>query len=436
MSYQIISPYPNFLDSNGNALDFGKLYLGVADDNPVSNPIQIYWDEDYLYPAAQPIIILGGLPSRSGSPGALYCATEYSLSLYDQAGRLIYYCPNGAKFLPGDQVDTAITDGLAATIASLNSRVDAVEDSMFRKNFLINGDFMINQRAAYGGGSTVGYVLDRWGHWNVGYTATTSKQTFTLGQTDVPGNPRNYGRVNITVAGSAVDDVLPIAQWIEDVSYLADREVTLSFWAKADTTRDITVCWSQGFGSGGSPSADVHFGQNRITLSTAWQQFTQTLTIPSIAGKTIGSDGYQTSGTLVLFFLGAGSDYDSRSLSLGHQTGVFDFADVQVEESPVATDFERLTEFQQLTRCQRYFQGMGAVGLIAYGQTGLDISSTYTIPVDMRVSPSASYMFSAFINISALTFDFVETKSFRANGTVITDGNASFYAYVALEAEY
>jgi hypothetical protein len=44
---------------------------------------------------------------------------------------------------------------------------------------------------------------------------------------------------------------------IEDVRTFAGQQVTISFWAKADATKNIAVELVQGFGSGGSPSTEV-----------------------------------------------------------------------------------------------------------------------------------------------------------------------------------
>jgi hypothetical protein len=78
-----------------------------------------------------------------------------------------------------------------------------------------------------------------------------------------------------------------------------------------------------------------------------------TATIPSLSGKTLGTNG-DSAFTLNIWF-DAGSDYNSRTDTLGQQSGTFDIAQVQVEPGPVATPFERRPIGTELALCQRYY---------------------------------------------------------------------------------
>jgi hypothetical protein len=88
---------------------------------------------------------------------------------------------------------------------------------------------------------------------------------------------------------------------------------------------------------------------------------------PSISGKTLGTDNNSSLGLNIWF--DAGSDYNSRTDSLGQQSGTFDIAQVQVEPGAVATTFERRPIGMELSLCQRYFQnGRWTVLLLALGK--------------------------------------------------------------------
>lgn len=87
----IESPYPIFLDTDGTALDGGYLYFGVAEQNPETNPIQVYWDAEGTQPAAQPIRTMGGYASRAGTPALVFVAGDYSLTVRDHRRRFVYY---------------------------------------------------------------------------------------------------------------------------------------------------------------------------------------------------------------------------------------------------------------------------------------------------------------------------------------------------------
>jgi hypothetical protein len=124
------------------------------------------------------------------------------------------------------------------------------------RNAIINGNFDIWQRGT--SHSTNGYgSADRWSNSVGGSSCTMSRQPFTLGQTDVPGEPTYFCRMAVTsVAGAASVSVLN--QNIEDVRTFAGQQITVSFWAKADAAKPIAVEFIQKFGFGGSPSSEVN----------------------------------------------------------------------------------------------------------------------------------------------------------------------------------
>lgn len=153
---------------------------------------------------------------------------------------------------------------------------------------LINGDFDVWQRGTNFAGITASkiYTADRWEASTSGATITVSRQSFTPGQTDVPGNPKYFLRQQCTVA----DDNVQLRQKVEDVRTLAGGKAVFSFSARADVARDWLVTCYQYFGSGGSAGVMV---TKTISLTTSWQRFEIVLDIGDLDGKTIsGGDDY------------------------------------------------------------------------------------------------------------------------------------------------
>ena len=218
------------------------------------------------------------------------------------------------------------------------------------RNAIINGNFDIWQR---GTSFTGGYGSDRWITNVNGSTAVTSRQAFTLGQTDVPGEPTYFSRTVVTSVANAAN-YAQLVQLIEDVRTFANQQITVSFWAKADASKPISVQMGQRFGSGGSPSTDVYFGVTKTPIGTSWQKIAITATVPSISGKALGTDNNSSLGIDIWF--DAGSDLNSRTDTLGQQSGTFDIAQVQVEPGAVATAFERRPIGMELALCQRYYE--------------------------------------------------------------------------------
>ena len=228
------------------------------------------------------------------------------------------------------------------------------------RNAIINGNFDIWQRGTSFTASE--YGADRWIHTRSGTTHTASRQAFTLGQTDVPNEPVYFCRTVVSsVAGAGNFSVL--LQKLEDVRTFAGQQITVSFWAKADATKNIAVELAQVFGTGGSPSTSVlAIGVTKVSISTSWQKVTVTATVPSISGKTLGSNNNDYLQLDIWF--DAGSTYDSRTDTLGQQSGTFDIAQVQIEPGPVATTFERRPIGTELALCQRYFEKSYSISIV------------------------------------------------------------------------
>lgn len=97
----VLAPYPIFSDLNGDPLSGGYLYIGVANQNPETNPVAVYWDSALSIPVAQPIRTIGGAPSRNGTPSNIYVSiTDYSTTVKDSKGRLVSYSPSVSLKLP------------------------------------------------------------------------------------------------------------------------------------------------------------------------------------------------------------------------------------------------------------------------------------------------------------------------------------------------
>jgi len=244
-----------------------------------------------------------------------------------------------------------------------------------RKNYIINGGFDIWQRGT--SFTATGYSADRWGSRQSTSTTTFSRQSFTLGQTDVPNNPEYFFRADITSIGSA-----QIYQMIEGVESLSGETVTLSFYAKAGSAVSLNaVTLRQNFGYGGAPSASVIVNfPNSTSLTTSWQKFEFSIVVPSVSGKTLGTSG---TDSLELIF-----QLPSTSLA------TIDIAQVQLEKGSVATGFEYRPISEELALCQRYYEVMSNV---IYATPRINSTTNplrncnWFYAVNKRVAPSVTY---------------------------------------------
>lgn len=80
-----------YSDLKGNPLQGGKVYIGVAGQNPVTSPVTVYWDAAATQPAQQPIAVKNGTTTRNGSPARIFISGDYSKLVQDSKGRQISF---------------------------------------------------------------------------------------------------------------------------------------------------------------------------------------------------------------------------------------------------------------------------------------------------------------------------------------------------------
>ena len=284
------------------------------------------------------------------------------------------------------------------------------------KNAIINGDFGVWQRGtSFSNPSAGAYLADRWtcDFNGTGATRTLSQQTFTPGTAPVAGYEGTYFfRWASTVAGTTTYQ--SFIQKIEDVRKFAGQTVTISFWAKADATRTIQPQFVQNFGSGGS--ANVTTSGTNISLTTSWVRYSQSISIPSISGLTIG-----TSSSLWLVF------------ALGATTGTIDIWGVQVEAGSVATAFQTATGTQQaeLAACQRYYISNGQIVTWQGNTTSASsYAQTVTFPVTTRTAPTIAVTNYSASNFSASpTSGTATTGGFLGANSATATASAAYYQF-------
>ena len=247
-------------------------------------------------------------------------------------------------------------DKLTYTQAEVTAKDTAARAG--RKNLIINGGFDVWQRGTSLTAAS-SYLADRWAN---GTSEAQSRQAFTVGQTEVDGNPTYYHR-----SGGGGSAYYGLDHKIENVGTLSGKEVTLSYWMKGSSAFTNAPYRGQNFGSGGSSGVEAALSTSSIT--TSWVRYTHTFTFPSISGKTVGASSF--------------SQLNVFRANIANI--VVDIANVQLELGSVATDFEHRSYGEELALCQRYYQKYGG-------------ASDWTVGTSANYNGSSNYLGLSFIN--------------------------------------
>jgi len=260
----------------------------------------------------------------------------------------------------------AILDASGGTTATVNG-IPLRPGVLDPENRIINGAFDFWQRGTSFTASA--YGADRWLNGVSGGTVTMSRQAFSVGDTLGNNNPTYFARQ--TVSGQTLTSNLAlIQQRFEGVRTYAGQTITVLGWAKRSSgSGNMAVEMAQTFGTGGSPSADVTGTGQTVTLTGSWAPFAVTFSVPSITGKTLGTNGNDYSN--INFWTSAGSDYNARTNSLGIQTIGVDLWGIHIKQgthTTSAVDLYRQPELgPELARCQRYYERFGPNTYIGIG---------------------------------------------------------------------
>lgn len=295
------------------------------------------------------------------------------------------------------------------------------------RNAIINGDFDIWQRGtSFSSPAFNAYTADRWFIIFDGASAirTISRQQFIVGQTDVPDQPRYYLRFAQSSAGSgATYNVL--RQRIEGVRTFAGKTISVSLYAKAVSSLTLPkIEFIQYFGSGGSPSADVFTTVVASqSISASWVKYTYSVSIPSISGKTIGTNNDDDLSFLIYLPI--------------NTTFTFDVSHIQIEPGAQATPFERRPLSVELGLCQRYYwktfpletapaQNAGVTGALGFGVLAASANAAYTgfaFSTRMRIAPTMTSFNPSAANAEARN----TTNNADFSSTSLTANEWGFY---------
>lgn len=214
-------PFPVFTDIDGQPLEAGYIFIGTANLDPQTNPINVFFDEALTIPAAQPIRTLAGYPAFNGTPARLYVGSnDYSIRVQNKNGSTVYSAASGAESISAGIVSFVGFKGQVGTVEDLadNDGSDwigfeqpggsavarSVQDKL--REIASRADFVDD--AAFLAGKGDKPNIDGNDNFNAKVTPEGEGPQIDLSASIRPTAGMNRGRVNY-YSGDAVEVILP-----------------------------------------------------------------------------------------------------------------------------------------------------------------------------------------------------------------------------------
>lgn len=277
---------------------------------------------------------------------------------------------NGTNALSNVTISGGSITGDVSVSGNLTFTGGLVPASSFKRNRIINGNMLIDQRNAgasvtvVGGGSFY-YACDRFFLQSFGASSTAQRTA---------GSGSSQYQLQFNGASGVTSQV--VTQRIESANCfdLASQTATLSFSTSNSllTTLNYSVFVPTGGTDTWTSQSTVLSGS--ITINSTMTRYAIQLALPisvqsgMAVALTVGS---QISGTWVL-------------------------QNIQLEVGTIATPYERQIYSDQLAQCQRYYYKLKAATAYTSGGVGRAYSTTncqafVALPVSMRAAPTGSY---------------------------------------------
>jgi len=340
-------------NSTGNQIKFARSGLGdelVIGTDGYGNSTQYEATIQSSIVAARPLVfrtnntdrlrILGGgdiqipvdnkkLQIGAGQDLEIYHDAQHS-RLKSKTGNLFIHTTDsgeiGAEFKQNGSVDLYYDHSKKFETTSTGATVtgSVVADNIYGRNLIINGAMLVWQRGT--STTTNEYQADRF--WGIGTGITYARST------DAPAGFKYSSKLTYGSANLAFGQAIELCATGSSQPMVAGNKVTLSFYGKVDSGTEAITANIRFRDSKFSTTNQVNFTSTDSdpTLTTSWQRFTKTFTIPTVGAT----------NTMALFELE----------NIGKTAY---FTGFQIELGDVATTFENKTFAEELHRSERYY---------------------------------------------------------------------------------
>lgn len=123
---EVDNPFGVFLGLDGRPLNGGKVYIGIANMDPETNPQAIYWDDAGTDPAPQPLATISGyiVKSPPGSPARVFTSSlTYSIRVKDRLNNVVFYAAEVGFELPDGSVTADSISNTQSEQAAISNKL-------------------------------------------------------------------------------------------------------------------------------------------------------------------------------------------------------------------------------------------------------------------------------------------------------------------------
>lgn len=427
------------LDGNAKPLAGAKAYFY---DTGTTTPRTVYADVAGTVPHPSPLVAnaSGMFPevfATGGTAVKVVVQTAAGATVYTQdpvTRTVTASSASSVSFTPTTAIPSSTVQAAVERVqANLDAYIAIDATSGVLQANVLNGHFALWQRAT--SITAAGYAADRWMMGKSGGTVTFSRQSVAMGELFGPNSPLYHARLEVT-GQSAVGDYGVLAQRVEGVRTHNGQTVTvLGYARRVSGAGNIAIDLSQVFGTGGAPSAQVNVTPVQVALSTIWTPFAATFLIPSVSGKTLGSNG--DSYLQLAFWASAGSNWNARTGSLGIQTLGVDLWGINIRRGTLPATYAALyvppSTPANERECFRFYETIDVkAGVTSTSGNTVWMRQNFLVP--KRAAPVMAVS-ATTTNLTGLSYP-ADTAGAEVRGTVPASNFANFDHTLAADAEF
>jgi hypothetical protein len=241
-------PFKTYTGLDGKPLDNGYVWFGQPNQNPVTNPVTVYWDAAGTIPAAQPLRTMNGYILRGGAPANVFFDGVYSELVLDAKKRQVFFVRSSDEFSITAAIATFLNNVTGSVGASLIGFIQAGANAIARtiqdklREVSVSITDYPSLRAAIDALPAEGGVVDipvgRFpaGTWTYD-TNSMTKANVTLRGKRMPGLSANAdrleggsvieGRFNVFADNFAIENIgFDFGKYVMDTSYAGYDSLT------------------------------------------------------------------------------------------------------------------------------------------------------------------------------------------------------------------